>query len=53
VLGLDPATGGMERYIGLEGRIDPGQKKVGYAHCQRPALLALPQRQVATGSLCG
>lgn len=28
VLGLDPATGGMERYIGLEGKIDPGQKKV-------------------------
>ena len=28
VLGLDPATGGMERYAGLEGKIDPGQKKV-------------------------
>lgn len=28
MLGLDPATGGMERYIGLEGKIDPGQKKV-------------------------
>ena len=28
MLGLDPATGGMERYTGLEGKIDPGQKKV-------------------------
>ena len=28
VLGLDPATGGMERYAGLEGKIEPGQKKM-------------------------
>ncbi len=28
ILGLDPATGGMERYCGLEGKVDPGQKKV-------------------------
>ena len=28
VLGLDPATGGMERYVGLEGKVDPGAKKV-------------------------
>ena len=28
VLGLDPATGGLEWYAGLEGKIDPGQKKV-------------------------
>ena len=28
ILGLDPATGGMERYVGLEGKIDPGQKKM-------------------------
>lgn len=30
MLGLDPATGAMERYCGLEGKIDPGQKKVGW-----------------------
>ncbi|KAL4432170.1 hypothetical protein ABPG77_005932 [Micractinium sp. CCAP 211/92] len=45
ILGLDPATGGMERYCGLEGKVDPGQKKVPKiyhlaVHPTRPHLVA-------------